>query len=300
MNARSALRGIPLILAAAVSQEAMAAAFQFSTGVEYSSGDYGEVAITRALSVPFAARMSFGNFSIRASIPYVTVRGPADITVVVEDDGGSNSGSGSSGSGSGSGSGSSGGGSGSGSSGSGSSGSGSDGAQVFATDRDVRGFGDTSFALAYSFVDIAASRLYVDVTGRVRLPTGKESVGLGNGTTDYAALTEVGWDGRKGGVYVGGGRRFLGDRATVARVDGWQGNAGFWRRLGPLSSVGMQGNWRDASVVGSPDPKSVDFYLNRKLSNSWRMEVSGGAGLSDANADYVVGLTFSWRTTGRR
>src|SRR5690349_21894038 len=105
-----------------------AAQLQLSTGAEYSSGDYGELTTTKALVVPFSARVSLGSFSLRASVPWLSVRGPADIAPVVDDNGGdrgSNSGSGSSGS---SGSGTSGSGtSGSGSSGSGSGGSGSGG-----------------------------------------------------------------------------------------------------------------------------------------------------------------------------
>jgi hypothetical protein len=308
----------PLMLATVVPVAGVAAQLQFSTGVEFSSGDYGQGVRTETFTVPFAARLSFGHFSLRASIPYVRVRGPADVTVVIEDSGGSrgssgdsgsgDSGSGDSGSGD-SGSGDSGGGDSgsSGSSGSGSSGSGSGGTAsggttttevlTFAADRDEQGFGDASFALAYSFVDIGSTPLYLDLTARVRVPTGKQSVGLGSGTTDYAMLSEFGWDGRSGGVYVGGGRRFLGNSsaATTVRADGWQADAGFWRRMGPLSLVGLQVNWRDAAVAGAPAPKSVDFYLLRRLSRGWKMELSAAAGLSSVNAAYVAGLNFIWR-----
>jgi hypothetical protein len=265
---------------------AFAAQWQIASGAEYSRGSYGELTSTEALVVPLSIKLSLGHFSLRASVPYISVRGPADIAPVIE----GGSGSDSSGSGSNSGS---------GSSGSGSSGSGSDDGgttSVFPANRDTRGFGDASLAATWSFVDLWSTRLYLDLTGRVRLPTGDTTKGLGTGVTDYAALAELGWDGRKGGVFISGGRRLLESTATVTRQDGWQASAGYWRNIGKRSVFGMQANWRKAAIAGGVDPRSVDAFLSRGLSSGWKLEVSGSAGLSDASADYVAGLRFIWKS----
>lgn len=279
-----------------------AAQVQLSTGAEYSSGNYGEVASTEAIVAPFSARVSFGSFSVRASVPWLSVRGPADIAPVVDDDGGdrgSNSGSGSSGSGS---SGSGGGG------GSGGSGGGGDDDDPedeqedegdFPDDRKVQGMGDATLSAAWSFRDISGTRLYVDVTGRVRLPTGDKKNGLGRGTTDYATLAEIGWDGGRGGVFVLGGRQYLESTATVVRRDTWQGSGGGWVNVGRASLVGAQGNWREASRVGGVASRSVDVFLNLGLVAGWRLDVSGSAGLSKASPDYAVGLGVTWRSSQR-
>jgi hypothetical protein len=259
-----------------------AATLQLSTGIEYSSGNYGETTSTTALVVPFSAKVSFGSLALRASVPYLNLRGPANVAPIIEGDDG---GGGSSGSGS--------------NSGSGSSGSGSSD-DTFAANRDVRGMGDASLSATWSFNRIASTALYVDVTGRMRLPTGDQSVGLGNGATDFVAQTEIGWDGRKGGIFISGGRRFLEDTPTVARVDGWQASAGYWRNIGKISVFGVQGNWRKASIAGAPDPQSVDMFLTRRLSTGWKLEVSGSAGLSNASPDYAAGLNFIWRASNRR
>jgi hypothetical protein len=278
---------------AMIAPVAIAAQFQFATGAEYSRGSYGELTSTEAVVVPLSFKVAAGRFSLRASVPYMGVRGPADIAPVIEDGGesGSDSGSGSSGSGS------------SGSSGSGSSGGSddTDGSDDddFPANRDVRGFGDATVSASWSFVDLWKTRLYLDVTGRVRLPTGDAEQGLGTGTTDYAALAELGWDGRGGGVFLSGGRRLLESTATVQRQDGWQASAGYWRNIGKLSVFGMQANWRTATLAGGVDPRSVDAFLTRRLSTGWKLEVSGSAGLSKSSPDYVAGLRFIWRT-GRR
>jgi hypothetical protein len=295
-----------LILAATLAGASMAPALhaaqlQLSTGAEYSSGDYGDVTSTEALVVPFSARVSFGGFSLRASVPWLSLRGPADIAPVVDDNGGdrgSNSGSGSSGSGSSGGGGNSG------------SGGGDDDeddpedeeeeeAGDFPDDRKVQGLGDATLSAAWSFRDIGGTRLYMDVTGRARLPTGDEARGLGRGTTDYATLAEIGWDGDGGGVFVLGGRQYLESTATVARRDTWQGSGGGWMNVGRASLVGVQGNWREASRAAGVDSRSVDVFLNLGIAAGWRLDVSASAGLSRASPDYAFGVGATWRSGQR-
>lgn len=267
------------VFIAAGARNTNAAQLQLSTGVEYSSGKYGETIATEALVLPFSVKLRVGGLSLRASIPYVTVRGPASIAPVIDDSGGShgsNSGSGSSGD------------------------SSDDDDAADSANRDLQGLGDASVSATWTFSDIAATPLYMDLSARARLPAGSETKGLGNGATDFTAQSEIGWDGRRGGVFVSGGRRFLESRPGSTRVDGWQASAGYWRNIGQKSMFGMQGNWRRGSTLGSEDPKSVDAYLTRRLSTGWRLEVSGSAGLSDASPDYSVGLGFIWRSTANR
>jgi hypothetical protein len=300
-------------LAAPATSHAADTRFQLSVGASYSSGEYGEQAKTNAFVVPFAARVSFGVWSVRASIPFVSVDGPADVSDIIDDGGGrgSNSGSGSSISGSG-GSGSGGSGSGgSGSSGSGSGGSGSGGSggvdddvpptgTTFANNRGESGIGDATLSATYSFDSLNDSPAYLDLTGRVRLPTGDEDTGLGVGATDFATVAELGWDGDAGGVFVNGGRRFLGSNDQVERVDGWQAAVGGWIHASEKVEVGAYYDWRDASVRGAEDPSSIEGYVSMRLNDVWRIELDAGAGLSDASADYSVGITFTWRPTERR
>jgi hypothetical protein len=294
-----------LILAATLAGASMAPALhaaqlQLSTGAEYSSGDYGDVTSTEALVVPFSARVSLGSLSLRASVPWLSLRGPADIAPVVDDNGGdrgSNSGSGSSGGGS------DGGGGNSGPGGGDDDDDPEDGEEEeegdFPDDRKVQGMGDATLSAAWSFRDIGSTRLYADVTGRVRLPTGDKARGLGRGTTDYATLAEIGWDGDRGGVFALGGRQYLESTAAVARRDTWQGSGGGWVNVGRASLVGVQGNWREASTAAGVDSRSVDVFLNLGLAAGWRLDVSGSAGLSRAGPDYAVGLGVTWRS-GKR
>jgi hypothetical protein len=277
---------------------------QASSGLQYSDGKYGETTSTSALIVPFSVRATFGAWSVRASIPYVMVDGPADVSEIIDDSSGRGSSSGSGSSGSGSGSGTSGrdsSGDGSGSGGSGGSGGGDDDGPVAPTtaDRSESGIGDASIALTYSIDALGDSPAYVDFTGRVRLPTGSEADGLGVGATDYVALSELGWDGEAGGAFVSAGRRFLGKVDDFERVDGWQASVGGWINVGDSAVVGAYYDWRDSSARDGEDPSSIEAYVSWRLNDAWKIEVNGGVGLSDASADYTAGLTLIWRSSAQ-
>ena len=304
MTSKALLAGAVVAALAQFNTAAADTRMQASSGLQYSDGKYGETTSTSALVVPFSVRATFGAWSIRASVPYVMVDGPADVSEIIDDSSGraSSSGSGSSGSGSGSGSGTSGrDGSGSGS-GSGGSGGGDDDGEPpvpSVASRSESGIGDASIALTYSLDALGDSPAYVDFTGRVRLPTGSEQDGLGVGATDYIAACELGWDGDAGGAFVSAGRRFLGAVDDFERVDGWQASVGGWINLSDAAVVGAYYDWRDSSVRDGEDPSSIEAYVSWRLNDAWKIEVNGGVGLSDASADYTAGLTLIWRSSAK-
>lgn len=52
---------------------------QLGTGIDYSSGDYGEAVDTDLLAIPFSLKVQTGNVTLRASVPYVRVEGPVGV-----------------------------------------------------------------------------------------------------------------------------------------------------------------------------------------------------------------------------
>lgn len=64
---------------------------QINTGVDYSSGDYGDTVDTDFLAIPIGVKYQADNFYLKASISYLDVKGPSG---VIPGDGGVNSGPG--------------------------------------------------------------------------------------------------------------------------------------------------------------------------------------------------------------
>lgn len=237
----------------------------FASGVDYSSGNYGQTVDTEVISVPLTARVITGHWAFRASIPYLSIKGPADVADTTEGgDGGGDPGGGGS----------------------------------LARTGTENGFGDLSLQVTRSFRHVGGedSGAYFEVTGRVRLPTGDEDRGMGVGATDYTVLGELGNSGDSGGVYVNGGWRFLGDRTGSEREDGAQAGVGAWLRAGEGARIGVSASWREASSQGNDDPASASLYWSQRLNDNLRLSINAGAGLSDSSADYTGGVRLTWRS----
>ena len=285
---RKAFAAALAALAALAGAPAHAAdSLSFSTGADYASGDYGGTTRTEVLVVPISARLRWNEWSMRVTVPYVTVRGPADVIIIVDDNGGSSGGSGGSSS-SGSGRGRDDGGVDDGDDDRG-------GNDSFSNNRSVSGIGDATLSVVRSFNAIAGTPVYVDVSGRVKFATGSETKGLGVGATDYTAGTEVGYSGKVGGVYATAGRRFLGSTATLQRQDGWQWSAGGWVNLGESVEAGLVYSWRETAVATGIDAKNVEANLGVLLGGGWQAGLFGGAGLSKGSPDYSGGVSLSWQ-----
>lgn len=286
------------LLGSAVLLPAQAAdSIQLSTGADYSRGDFGGTGNTEVLVVPIAARLRLGDWSLRGTLPYLRISGPADVIVIADDSDGSSGGSGGgSGGSSSSGSGRSAGAkSGSDDSGSGDGSDDRGGSNSFSDGRQVSGLGDATLALTRSFNDIADTAFYADVTGRVKFATGKASTGLGVGATDYSLGSELGYVASGGGVYVSAGRRFLGSTANLQRVDGWQGYAGGWVNVGTAIELGAVYSWREASAPRGVDSRDVELSLGMTLGRDWQASVFASHGLSDGSPDYAGGVNLAWQ-----
>jgi hypothetical protein len=282
-----------LLLAAATHAGAPAQAeaqVELSAGAFFATGDFdgpdadadadADVAVA-----PFSLRVSRGPWSVRATLPYVSLRGPSDLTIVVDDDSGGRGGSNSSSD------------RGARRSRAASNRPGNDAENNGATSppRSTSGLGDASLSGTYSLDQLGSTSASFDLTARVRLPTGDEDRGLGVGTTDYAVIGELGWGNDTVAAYLSAGRRFLGDVGGLARQDGWQFGLGTSLAATDTLIVGAFYDRRDASLRDGRGLSEAGVFLSKVVSPAFELELSGSSGLSRGNSDYEVGVTLIWR-----
>jgi hypothetical protein len=255
----------PAVLAVLVAAPAAALAdtnLRFTTGVDYSSGSYGERESTDVIYVPLTAKLYTGHWTFRASTGWLSVDGPATISTVDEDGGGVDTG----------------------------------GAGPSIPGRRKRqGFGDTYLGAKYSFQKLGGGPFYFDAQAKVRLPTGDHDEGLGVGATDYIVDGELGADWRTKGIYLDIGRRFQGDSSTLVRQDVWAYSAGGWAKFDSKTELGMWYYTRDPSVRGLDRPREIGAYVSRRINSGWRAEISLYEGLSQSSADFGGAFTITWR-----
>jgi hypothetical protein len=266
---------LPLFAAALVRSGTLCAAVQveMSAGGEYSSFKTSDGRTSSTWYAPYAARVYVGNWTLRATIPYISITAPNNLIAQLADDPTNvalaNDGR-------------------------------AQGASVSGATRTVSGLGDSTLSAIYSFNDIGDTAFYIDVGGRVRLPTGDAHKGTGVGATDYGLQSEVGIDRNRGGVALNGGRRYLGQAPGLDRVDGWQAGAAGWLYLGRHASLGAYYDWRDASEPGLSNPRDAGVYASYRLKRSWKLRLEASRALELPQSNYTLALTLYWRLIDQR
>jgi hypothetical protein len=228
--------------------------FKLESGISYSRGDYGLASDTTVWVVPVSAVYDFDRWSFRTTVPWVHIEGPATVFGDV--------------------------------------GTGGTGGPLRPTSGAESGIGDSVLSLTYK-ANPGAQNLNVDLTGRIKLPTGDDAKGLGTGKTDYYAqvdlyrtfgtITPFGTIGYR---WLGSGRYHLQDGAYVS--------GGLLYTLMPGTSVGAAVEWRDKLVAGADSATEASLLLFRRIDEHWNVSFSVMKGFTDASANYGASGQFSF------
>jgi hypothetical protein len=266
------------------AKESDSGVLRVSTGINYSTGKYGELAATDVISAPISVKYSKDNFSIRVSVPYVRIDGPGSLIQTPEGrDGGSGGRTDNSGPGSAN-------------SGRGSSGSGDvevdDSSGVPVSSRRS-GFGDVVVGATYSFE--LGSGFYLDAAGKVKLPTAAKSKRLGTGKVDVTAALDLVKEVGAATVYVHGRRKFAGNSTAVPLRDTWGAGGGASVRTGGGVTIGADYDWQQSSLVGNQPSSEVTGWASFRVAKGFNLSVFGSTGLNSNSTDFAGGLTLSIR-----
>lgn len=230
--------------------------FSISTGIDYSSGDYGQAEDTDILVVPMTARATVGQLSFSATVPYLRIDGPGGVVV-------------------------------------GPGGNPLPG--VPTTAGGVReGLGDLSLGATYTIPGAALGGLEVALGGRVKLPTSSESRQLSTGETDYSVSADISYAAGSVVPFVNVGWRFLGDPAGTDLRDGPTASVGSSFQLGRSVLIASY-DYARAVRPGVDDSHELFGGLSAPLSSRLNVTGYGVAGLSDGSPDYGVGLLLTAR-----
>jgi hypothetical protein len=276
-----------LVTAALVSPaHADTARWTFSTGADYTTGDYGETQDTTIVIVPFTAAYKTDRWSARITVPYVTIDGPG--TVVP----------GSSGIGGGAGGGTS-------SSGGGGLGGlvgglldgllgGSSGGATATptatpptpTTVHESGLGDISVAFGYvPWKSDGGTKLALGT--RLRLPTADADRFLGIDDTALAVSTTLSqsFSGRAA-IYGAVGY----ERSFEAQANAFFAQVGAEGYVVKSLLIGAHIDWAQASDVLRRDSTQAGAYIAFDATPEWSLVLYGSAGLTDTSPDVGAGL----------
>lgn len=259
---RSALLCAMLMLAGTVHAADGASA---SVGVDYSTGDYGTDTTTKILSVPVTARFNAGNWSYKASLPWMRVEGDPNVVPGLGSlDNLNPRGRGRGGM--------------------------AGGDPTASSTGSASGIGDLRLAATYSFD--TGSELGIDVTGNAKIATADEDKGLGTGANDYGIALDL-YREFGGTLFFGGaGYTLLGDSDYIDVDSVLNANLGASRRVG-RGSLGAMYDWREAASATADDRSEITGFYSFPTGDRTKMQVYGFTGFSDGSPDVGAGLNLT-------
>jgi hypothetical protein len=160
------------------------------------------------------------------------------------------------------------------------------------TRKTESGLGDISATAIYNVLDTA--EWLVDLTGRVKLPTGSESKGLSNGETDYAIQANVDKYFGAFNLSAGLGYRWLGEPSGVKFDNVTYGSIGGGYKLSQAVSMGVSYDWATAAVKNSAKPQEISVYGSYRINDNYKLSAVLYGGLSNASPDVGGGLTLNY------
>ncbi|MBY0429358.1 MAG: hypothetical protein K2Q32_09090, partial [Alphaproteobacteria bacterium] len=194
---------------------------KLGTGFDYSVGNYGQTMDTEIWYVPVSAKVERGSWTAKLTIPWLSISGPSAVL-----------------------------------------GGGGDGT-VVRTAGIVRttesGLGDMVAALTYG-MDLP-QETFLDLTGKVKIPTGDFNKGLGTGEADYSLLADVTKMFGPLSVFGGVGYKFVGTNSVLNLKDSVMLNAGAGYDVTPQLNAGATYDWR-LSASRRANPSEGALYMN--------------------------------------
>lgn len=230
-----------------------------STGLDYSSGRYGDTQSTDTLVGLNSVTFAKGNFQFIVSMPYLTITGPAyavvgagGVPVIIRPKAGSS-----------------------------------------ATER--AGWGDLGLSTLYT---IPAEDFYdfeITLTGRTKIATANSSKGLSTGATDFGFSVDVSRQLDDWGPFVTLGYSIPGSPSFYAFNDAPSFSVGTSYQIS--DSIFLIGSYDfDGSISSSlPDAQQIFSSASWVLDDHWTATAYAEFGLSSGAPKIGTGLVLSWK-----
>lgn len=258
---RSALFCAALLAASAVQAQD---GLSLGVGADYSSGDYGGDTTTEIWSVPVTAKLASGNWTWKASLPWLRIDGEAGVVPGLGNVKGRGRGLG--------------------------------GvldplpAVEEPAETSASGIGDLRLSGTYSFD--TGGPLGVDLTANAKLATADEEKGLGTGENDFGLALDLYRDFDGTLLFGGASYTMLGDTDALPLNDVAGANLGASWGAG-TGSLGVMYDWREAASDAADDRSELTGFWSVPAGDGGKFQLYAVKGLSEGSPDWGAGVSFN-------
>lgn len=148
------------------------------------------------------------------------------------------------------------------------------------------GIGDMNVALSYTTP--LSNRIWIDITGKVKFPTGATSARLGTGSTDWSLQGEMTRQIGSSGVSLRVGKKFSGPSEFHHLVDPWNVGLGGFVTVGDFT-LAADYDRRESSFEGGIDRDELTLSVSHNLRPRLRMQGYGFLTIAGRRSDVGLG-----------
>lgn len=153
--------------------------------------------------------------------------------------------------------------------------------------------GDASATLSYT-LDLGQG-LYLDVAGKLKIPTASRSKRLGTGKVDFTASADLGKDVGAASFYLSGRRKFAGKPTGSSIRSVWGAGGGASLRVSRGVTLGGDYDWQQSSFAGGQSSSEVTGWAYFRINRTLGLTTYLGMGLNSASARVLGGATLTFR-----
>ena len=229
-------------------------------GLTYSTGTYGTPNETKILAIPFTARYDTAPWIFKLTVPFLHISGSGDVIPGLGQVNNSNS-----------------------------RGRGRGGVS-----ESVSGPGDTVASATYNTYYNSASKLGLDLTGRLKLPTGDADRGLGTGSTDESFQADLYKTFDRVTLFGDLGYTFFGHSEFIELKNGLNYGVGASYKLDATDSAGLSLDGRQRVTPGGPPQRELTAFWNRRIDKVRRIQAYFLVGLENGSPDWGMGVSAAY------
>lgn len=229
---------------------------KLSSGIDFTSGDYGGSEDIEDTYIPVTATIETGRLGFRLTIPYLSVRAPAG-TVIIEPGGDPVLGPG--------------------------------------PLRTESGLGDIIGAVTlYDVVSNHDLGIALDLTAKVKFATADEDKGLGTSENDYSIQADVYKYLDDLTILASGGYKVRGDPSSLDLENVFYASVGGVYQLAPRTRGGLIYDFRESAFASGDDIQELTGFVSQQLNDTWRIQAHVLTGFGDASPDWGGGFLVKY------
>ena len=258
-KARAAGCAFALTIGAASSSFAADGELRLGAGLDYTRGTYGTSTESTTVALPITVRYERDRWTYKLTVSYLKVTGPADfIPGIGPVDN-----------------------------------SGKPKKRSFSGTTTESGMGDSVASATYNAWYDTKMQRGLDLTGRVKLPTGDAAKGLGTGSTDFGFQVDGYQTFNRLTAFADVGYTFFGDSDYVHLNNAANYGVGASQKLSDLDSVGASLDGRERVSAGGSPRRELTLFWNRRADRLTRFQGYVLFGLANGSPDFGAGISAS-------